>query len=56
MDEEMLREYAEEIKEYCSTHTGKCVGCIFYRTLRIGETVVDGECILRNDDPENWEI
>ena len=56
MDEELLREYADEIKDYCSTHKDKCVGCIFYRTYRIGEKVVEGECILRSEDPENWKL
>lgn len=56
MDEQTLKEYAMELKKYCSQHKAKCNGCIFFRQLSIGNAVYDAECMLREHDPENWGI
>lgn len=56
MDEETVRECADAIRDYCSQFKDNCVGCIFYRTVRMGDTVVEGDCILQNDDPEKWDV
>ena len=52
---DMVLNYADDIKMYCEYRVGHCNGCPFYKEYTIDGVDIIRKCSL-NSKPRNWQI